>query len=42
MFWHIVLRIVIQKSFHDVSREINEEPNAVLIGQIHGDFKVTA
>ena len=28
-------------TFRDVSREINEEPNAVLIGQIHGDFKVT-
>ena len=31
MFRHIVLRDVIQKSFHDVSREINminEEPNA--------------
>ena len=31
-----------KKSFHDVSREINEEPNVVLIGQIHGGFKVTA
>ena len=31
-----------KKSFHDVSREINEEQIAVLIGQIHGDFKVTA
>ena len=31
-----------KKSFHDVSREINEESNAVLIGQIHADFKVTA
>ena len=42
VFWHIVLRDVIQISFHDVSRKINEEPNVVLIGQIHGDFKVTA
>ena len=31
-----------KKSFHDVSRKINEEPNVVLIGQTHGDFKVTA
>ena len=31
-----------KKSFHDVSREINEEQNALLIGQILGDFKVTA
>ena len=29
-------------TFHDVSREINEEPMPVLIEQIHGDFKVTA
>ena len=28
MFLYIVLRDVIQKSFHDVSREINEEQNA--------------
>ena len=28
MFWHIVLRDVIQKkTFHDVLREINEKPN---------------
>ena len=28
-------------TFHDVSREIKEEPNAVLIGQIlvHGDLR---
>ena len=43
MFWHIVLRDVIQKNhsmmFH-VKLMKNQMP--VLIGQIHGDFKVTA
>ena len=31
-----------KKSFHDVSRELMKNQMPVLIGQIHGDFKVTA
>ena len=38
MFWQIVLRDAIQKNIP----KLMKNQMSVLIGQIHGDFKVTA
>ena len=42
MFWHIVLRDVIKNHSMMFQMKLMKNQMPVLIGQIHGDFKVTA